>query len=440
MTDQNSPEDLPALAHDAHRRFTLTVWIVFGGILLYFLIHNLSRIHRQNHLSDFSVFYAAADAMVHGRDIYPLAATSYYVYPPLIAFLYQPLARLTPHAAAGVSLTISVLLAAWSIVLASREMGRRFETQGTCARVAFAALCTLLLTFGRLKAELSMQQTDVLILIAYTLAFVWIDRRPLAAGVVLGFALNIKYLTFGALPYLLMRRRWKAAGAFVAASIFWALLPATTVGLSTDLRYLRVATAGILGSVGVSTDDERAHVHNVTDSLHISATSGIARVLATHGLPIGVAGIAIVMIFLAFVGAVALIYRHNRLPLFAWPKAKMQMEQPFRALVALEWAGIIVVSLAFGPTTNTRHLVLLAVYIAAGCALLLAPVASPRQRQLAAIALAITYCGIETGLWARHDINTVWSAYGGQGWAMLAAYLVLLAAGMTHIASRTQRD
>src|SRR6266699_883367 len=126
------------------------------GLFAYFMTIAFRRIlaHR---FSDFNVFYSAAQATLQHGDLYKPMNRS-YIYPPLIAFLYAPLALLSEPQAATIVLCANFLF----IVLALR----------------------------------------------------WLDKRPAWAGIALGLACNIKYLPIVTLPYLLIRRRWVAAGSF----------------------------------------------------------------------------------------------------------------------------------------------------------------------------------------------------------------------------------
>ena len=74
---------------------------------------------------DFVHFFEAARAMVRGQDIYS-SGRGGYIYPPLLAFLYTPLAGLPQNAAAVVLLFCNTALLLGSVFLAVREFARRF--------------------------------------------------------------------------------------------------------------------------------------------------------------------------------------------------------------------------------------------------------------------------------------------------------------------------
>ncbi|MFA6045003.1 MAG: glycosyltransferase family 87 protein, partial [Phycisphaerales bacterium] len=176
-------------------------------------------------MGDFIHFYAAAEAMLHGRDIFA-SGTGGYIYPPLIAFVYLPLAKLSLAAAARTDLIINIFLSATTLFLAARECARRVGLQPRPVLLAVIAAIAAASMADKIRTELRMGQTDVLMLLCFTLGLVWLRRRPTLAGLALGFAFNIKYLPLVLLPYLIVRRRWHAALAFVAGILLFAFLPA----------------------------------------------------------------------------------------------------------------------------------------------------------------------------------------------------------------------
>src|SRR5258705_8385049 len=98
-----------------------------------------------------------------------------------------------------------------------------------------------------------MFQTNGLMLLMLALALRWLDRKPWLAGLALGFAVNIKYLPLVLLPWLLIRRRWLAAGSFVLGCIFFAILPAVQSGWNNNLNHLSTAFRGPGHPLGIET-------------------------------------------------------------------------------------------------------------------------------------------------------------------------------------------
>jgi hypothetical protein len=403
---------------------------VFGYLLIYHLHHERQGV---GHYGDFPTFYEAAQFAREHRDIYKAgnAATDQtYVYPPLIAFAYGPLTRLSLPNAAAVMLFVTAAELLGALFLAGAAILDRLDAPRWPTLWAVVALACLL-GENEMRGVMTMIETDSLMLLMFALGFWWLDRRPILAGLALGLAFNIKYLSIVILPYLILRRRWRAAAGMLVGCVGFALLPALQLGWREDLRCLRVSMGGLLRWVGVAPEASGSiKVHDIADGLSVSITSGLARVLHPHGMTN-----AQVMIVAAGVGVlslliVALLYRMNRLPVWVWPAREGQARHPFRILIALEWVGLVTVAIAFSPDTNARHLVLAAFVNLLGAALLLVPRVGV-SRVPAGIGLALILLGF-IGPFAKQLRHIGFNHYvwAVPCWCLLIGYLLVLWTGL----------
>ncbi len=387
---------------------------------------------------DFVHFFAAARAMVRGQDIYT-SGIGWYIYPPLLAFLYTPLVSLPPAAAAMVMLVCNMTLMVLSVFLATREFSRRFGVQiggwTTCA----VALTAVLLTADKLKGELQMWQTNMLLLFLFTSALCLLDRRPGLAGLALGFAFNIKYWPIVLMPYLLLRRQWTAAAAFAASIVAFALLPSVETGWKVNLNNQAVAYRGLLRVVGLPVGTgQGANVPSLAAGMSVSIPSAAAR-LAGGSPAVGYAFAALVG--LTALAAAAWLYRRNGVAFLYRPDGVKNGDPATRAVVGLEWAGLLTAVLLFSPQTNPRHLSLLLFVQTAAALLLLCP-----RRNVARLPLLIgttvlvlglvlppadPFLGARFGVWSAEALK-VWRGVGGPCWCALAMLATLLWVGMQY--------
>ncbi len=368
--------------------------------------------------------------MLQGHDIYTLDSTyggdGGYVYPPLIAFLYQPLTMMPLKTAALLSLAINASLSVFTLVLVSHTLMRRLTGRIDPKLVAQVALFGAICTFDKIKGELSLLETNVFMLLAFTAAMRWVDRRPWLSGLALGFAFNIKYLPLVLIPYLLLRRRFAAVGWFVFWSIVFALLPATSMGWRANSHAWAEASAGLLRLFGVHiATDHMAHVRLITDPVSISVSSGVARLVNNAGyLPLMIAG----CLATGLASFAVLVYRRNHVPILRWPNIAQQSLHPYRGLLSIEWMGMLLMMLIFSPFTNSRHLyMLLDVNIAAGALLLSAHGRVPPWPLLGAsvvMALGITFP--PGGTRTLESADHFWRFVGGPGWSMLVMLAALI--------------
>ena len=392
--------------------------------------------------SDFHVFYSAARAMLLHQDPY-LPARRSYIYPPLIAFLYMPLTLLSEPKAAAITLCANIVFLLLGAFIVVEQCFSRLEVDKNILKTSLIVLLSVLLLFDKVKDELQMLQTNALMFLMLALALRWLDRKPTWAGIALGFACNIKYLPLILLPWLLIRRRWQAAGFFIISAIAFALLPAVQSGWHDNLTHLSVAFGGLGHMVGVDTGSApSADIWSMRAGVSLSITSAIARI--THRrqadslmLP---AVAALAMVTLAIT---VLLYWRNNLPFLRWPAARDQKKQPYRAMIAMEYAALIGLALVFSPQTNPRHLVLLLPTAALiGTLFLGGNIAAVRGRAIVAallvsLGLSFPWGGTLSSL-AQHVHP--WFTYGGQGWCILVTLIVLIAAALRYSTMLLQQN
>lgn len=381
---------------------------------------------------DFRHFYYAGEAINKGQNIYE-AGEKGYIYPPLFALVMAPLAHLEPTTAERVWALANALLIAAILGIAFRDAVRRFGVPADRITLLGSAFLALLLTLDQVRWELEMGQSDTLVLLGFTLGLYWLDRRPLLAGIALGFAANIKYQSLIAVPYLLVRRRFKAAGAALVSTVGWALLPTLVTGWDTNLRYLGTALGRLGWVAGVSEAGTDAHMHPATWINSISLTSFAARWAEQAGSGPAFIIAVVSVIAVAMFAACWTIYRRQGVPLIVGRSPAKDPSPPWNGVVALEWYGLIVAVLAFGPQSMVRHTFLLLAMHVLVAALLLAPRVGVRRWPLIA---GVVIFQLGTKLPPGEDMFErsleVWRYFGGSSWCMLVMYATLLWVGLEY--------
>jgi hypothetical protein len=479
---------------DNERRIRWLCVAGLAGVFGYFLVYIYVRLSH-GEFGDFSTFYQAAQAMRDGRNPYvwpeppppalqagvvggmaaragafregggrrrlrlggqplvgsarPVGADAHpgtepyegdraYVYPPLLAYLYMPLTAVSKLNAARIVLPINVLCALAAILIAARAFMRRFGvTPITATGVLAVALLASALGENELRGQLQSMETDALMLLLFTLALHWLDDRPLTAGAMLAAALNIKYLSIVLLPYLLLRRRWRAAAGMVIGAVAFALLPAIVVGWHNDIRYLKIALGGLLGWVGHQPAGGAAtvaKVHAVADGVSVSLTSAMARYLRDHGRSQAGALVGAMLLAACGLAATWLLYAWRHRPLWRWPAAREQRNQPWAGLVGLEWLGLVAATLAFSPNTNTRHLILALLLEVAAAVMLLIPRPGVGRLWLlvGTIVMVVGFILPLHGLLGT-PFTHYYFRYSIVSWCLLLMYFTLLYTGLAYL-------
>jgi len=397
---------------------------------------------------DFEHFYRAAKAMREGLDPYTSGVRG-YIYPPLIAFLFMPLTFVSVQAAAFIMLLLNMAIALMCTTMACKEAVRRFAFERSFGELLSVVAITTVVAAPRLRSELQMWQTNLPMLGATLLALCWIDRRPKSAGLLLGLAVNIKYLPLIYLPYLLLRRRHTAALWFVMGTALFALLPAVHTGWNANVQHWASASSGIAQLMGVKVQTapavQAANIDALTVGHSMSITSGMARIVGPDAAP-ALKWWLTGAIAAAVLGALMAVYRKFGVPMWVWPSEPAQRAAPYPAVVALEWAALMALALAFSPQTNPRHLVLLLTAFALLVVLIYTPRTNPSDapwstsRKFALAALIVMLAGLSLPPGTPEFATSLawWRKVGGPGLSLVVMLPLLFAAGFARIEPRAQ--
>jgi hypothetical protein len=388
------------------------------GCLAWFIFRMARRLADGPYV-DFEAFYLAARAVHGGEDVYA-AGRGMYVYPPMLAAWMAPLGHLPVTNAAwtwfalALATTLFALYVWWGLVADAfrLSLGARLPAVGLA----------LVLWVEQVRREFETGQCDWLLLGPLVLAAVALARRPLLAGLLVGFAINLKYLPLLAVGWFVASRRWTAAVAAVAGVGLWAVLPAAVLGWDRNLDYLARAAAGLGKLVGVEAAGQPGVVFPLEYEYSVSIPSGAARV----GRALGVGRSLVVPVTLLAVAVCAAVAR-RMCRRTGWPPGRSS------GAAVLGWCGVLTAMLAFGPQTQNRHLYLLLPVVLLGTGLLAGGVEPGRVvLGLAAGVLGTALLG-DAGAAAHGEVN--WGFVGGGGVAVLVMYLVLLDAGMRRLAA-----
>jgi len=400
--------------------------LIFLGVILYFILRGLSRVDQQ-HWGDFRHFYWAAEAMRIGNNPYLSGEPPRcgYIYPPLIAYLYVPLSNLTMPSAAKVCVFLNLAALLVALIFLALAVLKALRAKVDLFAVSLLTAITFLISFDKIKGELQMFQTNGYILLAFAAAIYSLRRFPMLAGLALGFAFNIKYLVAAILPYLALRRYFRAAIWMAAGILLFAFLPAQLVGFPNETNYLARASSGVLSLFGIHMETKGASIEPIDAGLSISITSSVARIQRDHNIstnPIYISA----AIFILWTGLVLYLYRREKISVFA--------TRPSYLMTVIELISLLAVTLCFSPQTNTRHTVLTAAIVTLSAALFLYGKLG-RFKWFLAFGILVMLLGLDLPPGNREDAvattsMTHWHYFGGPMWCTLFATTFLIWAGL----------
>lgn len=413
------------------RRIAIASLVVSTGVMAWLVSRGLKE-GTHGHI-DFFDFYWAAEAM--GRDDIYRVGDPGYIYPPLLAFLMQPLTLLSAKAAATVWVFVNAALAAvlcWlGVDLARRAMGLDRHRE----RTILATCATFLFLADSFRNELEWGNCNFIVMLPVLLGIRWLAfpaSRPGLAGALLGLAAALKYLPILFLVWLVARRQWRAAGAMLVTLIGLLLAPALQVGWSRNAQFLESSVAGVsnmlaskVADTSETARDAAANIWPLDAPFSLSIPSGTARIVRDWGLPrwvlpVGVLGVAGVCVL-----ACGVVYRNFGYRLF-WRHAPTW-------LILAEGVGVATAMIAFSPQTQKRHFNMVVGLVAWGIVIALAPRKSRASRATAiaglALIAALTTPMINTP-WTREFMVNTWNWAGGPAYVAVVCQIMIVASTM----------
>lgn len=381
-------------------------------------------------VGDYQHYHYAAAAILREENPYQ-QHTRFYGYLPLWALLQTPLVPLGPAWAGAVYAILNGCVVFAGLFLWTKEAVRRvaaavYEQQAVIDSTARSLhgpvmLLTTFVMADKIRAVIRLGQTDAVILLAFFLAFKYLDRRTWLSGLALGFIAQFKFQSLAMVPYFIVRRMWRQLAWTMAWTVGLACSGSLLWGWKRNSEYLSIPLGSIMELMGVRHEIvDGPALYPLAWERSVSVPSVMAR--ATQGLSEGENAWAVMftgLILVAGIAWAAFEYRRHGLRLFQ-PRAVLLVDPNRSGLIEMvEWCGLIVGALAFSPQTTTRHHFLSIVLVAFGAALMFVCYRSMlRRKALLLGALIVAYAGCM--------MATPTQSIGSSTWFLLALFFVVL--------------
>ncbi len=188
-------------------------------------------------LADFEVYYKAAGRILHGENLYRIAADDFYIfkYSPASAIFFIPF-TVVPFFAAKIIYWIMLTAAiVFGFVLSIKLIAKRFDLL-PAKKINLVVLLGALILAVHFQRELHLGQVNHLLLVFYLLsALLFIRKKPVASSAILAMSVFIKPFAFIFIPYFLVKKNFRAVFWFVVFSLVIFLLPLIFYGPSKFL-------------------------------------------------------------------------------------------------------------------------------------------------------------------------------------------------------------
>ena len=302
---------------------------------------------------DFAGYAAVGRAFFDGRDIYLDTPAGTNTWPPFFSLTAVPLGlldRVSPYLARIVWIALTWASILWALDLIARLIyGKRLrfrpdETSLTIASPELLVPFALTLPFLINNFEL-LQINMILFSLALWGLYLQANGREAGGGIAIAAAAAMKVIAFAFLPYLIYRKRWRAASWMAVATLVYFFSPALFLGWARFWSGVALWPVALRASWGAG--NAHQSVYSMWDRILGYGYIPFA-VPGTFMLPLSGARSAklaweITCAVVAVLGAIA--FRGASRPDSRWAQ--------------VEWAAVFVAATILSPLTRKPYLVVL---------------------------------------------------------------------------------
>ncbi len=276
-----------------------------------------------------------------------LACDWQFTYPPAFAFVMIPFVPMPMWLRELIWYAITIGATVGSFNLAERLTARLFSDRFSAKELVWVRAITIVLSIKFVLAVMENQGYDALslIFILYGLVAVAEDRN-IAGGASLGFATAIKATPLIFLPYLLFKRRFVAAGAFVVVLLIASYAPDMFFTPAGSVEgYFSTWLHQVAGASAVGIDPKSAKLgfwtgfNAMNHSLHGTVALHIDEYHEPNLFKIVV--YLLDLIFIAIAGAM------------------IALRKPSRDMIAIDGSILLIGMLMLSPMTSRSHYIFL---------------------------------------------------------------------------------
>jgi len=421
-------------------RLTLKYKLLLGFLIVFFVVvvgESVMRFLNEPMSGDFKHFYYAAYGVVHGQNIYtsgePFTGVHWYAYLPLFAVVLSPLVWMGLGGAGAAWSVVNGVLISLCIYIAVKESVTRLGMKASPNLLVGVSFLVVLMFMDKIRSELRMGQSDAFVMIWMMLGLMWLGKRPILAGFMLGGSVGVKLQGLVFLPYLIARGRVKNLVGFVIGTVFFAMFGVLIWGFDRNMEYLGTVFGWVGGLVGVEGSGAiESGLYPLEWERSVTIPSVLARAQLHWGLGESVVKLGTLAMVAAIIAAGWGLYLKRGVRLWKGRTGKQDDGSARgRGLIGFEWAGLIVGMLIFSPQSTVRHFFLAIIVVALGAAILHANIHWKRKIGVG-VMMAVFWASMvfPPGGDRYEELTMQWRAIGGSMWALVGLYMTVLWTGL----------
>ena len=196
--------------------------------------------------NDFDLHYIFATRLINGEFLY--AHGMHIPYPPFWAMAHVPFIVLPMDTVQIVYYPLGLLTVIGLFMLVGRLV-RRDVTVPQERWFWVVMLAVLLASRFLMRDAMELYVNTTLVLLAWLAVYAWTKGRDWLGGLSLGLAVALKMTAALFIPYFLLKRQWKLAGAAMLFAILFTLAPVLVMGTTRYTEHMKAWTDVVIQGV-----------------------------------------------------------------------------------------------------------------------------------------------------------------------------------------------
>jgi Gpi18-like mannosyltransferase len=209
--------------------FKIALYVILAIVVIGFFRNTLRR-----GMNDFNVVHRAGTRILHKENLYNFKDGHYlYKYSPFFALLVAPIGLLH-RSVAGFFWLLGMCVCLFFVIKMAKKI-----IMDDKPPPAYFYLLSLLLASKFLVREITLGQTDFLILLLIFLSLYFVQReKEFLAGIFLALSVLIKPTSMIFIPYFLYKKRFKVTVSAITTSLVFLLFPSFVYGFWGNMNLL----------------------------------------------------------------------------------------------------------------------------------------------------------------------------------------------------------
>jgi len=215
-------------------------WFILSLSLFFVMFFIMQNVNKRFWLHDYEVYYSAANAFIHGGQVYGVAfglGSGFYKYSPFALLIFAPFAILPFGVAKIIHFVLLSVFIITTIILSANLCSKYFFNQTEKQKNNLLLFLVFLPLLPNVYTELHLGNINIILLFIFIIALrSLLKGENILAGILIAIGILMKphFLVF--IPLLLVRKKFRSCAVIFTGLIIGVMLPMLFTGLTGNVQ------------------------------------------------------------------------------------------------------------------------------------------------------------------------------------------------------------